>query len=482
MKSLNSVDAAVVKANSAFHAAKQADRQTRAAWLKAVGAALEEHRDELVPLAMSESHLPEARLKGELTRTIFQLNLLATEAERGEFLDATIDHADPEWGMGPRPDLRRINVPMGVIGVFGASNFPFAFSVIGGDSAAALAGGNAVVHKIHSAHRELGWKTAEIVKSALSAAGAPDGLFETIEGREEGTELVKHPLVKAVGFTGSVGGGRALYDVAASRPNPIPFYGELGSLNPVVVTERAWDERGSDILAGFAGSVTTGVGQFCTKPGLVFAPLAAEETVNAELPDLLAQQALGPGMLTEGIRDSFLSAFESVKSVDNVETVVGAGTQNPPSPGLLQIKAADVEAARQVLETEMFGPAAVIIYYASQAELLQVLELLEGQLTGTLQTVDGENPAEVISILTEKCGRLLRNGWPTGVTVSYAQNHGGPYPSSTIQSTSVGTAAVGRFLRPVAFQDFEQADLPVELQDGNPAKIYRRVDGEWTID
>lgn len=472
-------DEVVRAAHRAFLEARTRTRDERAAWMDAIADALEAHREELVPLAMEESNLPDARLNGELTRTAFQLRLLGEEARRGEFLGATIDHADASWGMGPRPDLRRMNVPLGVVGVFGASNFPFAFSVIGGDSASALAAGCAVVHKLHPAHEGLARRTAQIVADALTAAGAPAGLFGAVEGFEAAQALVDHPQVKAVGFTGSEAGGRALFDRAVARPEPIPFYGELGSLNPVVVTEAAWAAQGEDLLAGWIGSMTMGTGQFCTKPGLLLLPETAAEAAVEALPRLTSQVAPSAGMLTESIRDGFVAKRDEVAGSEGVDVLVAGDGANPPAPGVLRVRAAELSGDSAAIRTEMFGPAAVLITYADSAELEQALDLLGGQLTGTIHSADGEDITRVLQLLQDRCGRVLRGGWPTGVTVSYAQYHGGPYPAATQHGTSVGTAAIDRWLRGVAFQDMEDAMLPPELQESNPTGIARRVDGEW---
>ncbi|WP_203138682.1 aldehyde dehydrogenase (NADP(+)) [Microbacterium sp. JZ31] len=473
-------DEAVRAAHAAFLEARTRTREERASWLEAIADELEAHREELVGLAGEDTHLPEARLNGELTRSAFQLRLLADEVRTGAFLDATIDHADPDWGMGPRPDLRRINVPLGVVGVFGASNFPFAFSVMGGDSASALAAGCAVVHKVHDAHVGLGRRTVELVVDALARAGAPDGLFSGLIGLEAGTALVDHPLTRAIGFTGSERVGRLLLDRAAARPEPIPFYGELGSINPVVVTPAAWRERADEILSGFVASMTLGLGQFCTKPGLLFLPAEAAERAREQLPALLRDAPVGAGaMLSDGVREGFLHNRELVQDTPGVEVLLEGGAGDPPSPALFAANAGDLDADSPVLTREMFGPAGVVVAYASEAELLATLNRLPGQLTGGVHGADGEAVGAIASALTDRAGRVLRDGWPTGVTVSYAQQHGGPYPATTSGTTSVGTAAVGRFLRPVAFQDFADADLPPELQEANPLRIPRRVDGVW---
>ncbi|MFC7404205.1 aldehyde dehydrogenase (NADP(+)) [Georgenia alba] len=466
-------------AHEAFVAATDVSPRQRAGWLTAVADTLDGAADELVELARAESHLPEPRLRGELTRTTFQLRLLAEETAAGHHLDATIDHADPDWGMGPRPDLRRVNVPLGVVGVFGASNFPFAFSVMGGDSASALAAGCAVVHKIHEAHGRLGERTAELVVTGLARAGAPEGLFAAVTGQEAGEALVDHPLVKAVGFTGSTRVGRILLDRIAARPEPIPFYGELGSTNPVFVTERAWAARRQEILEGYAGSLTLGMGQFCTKPGVLFVP-DLDETATASLTEALGGTPRFP-MLSERLAEGYGSAVREVATTEGVETLLDGGGGEAPDPTVLVTTVEEIRRRPELLGEEMFGPAGLVVRYGSESDLPAVAELLEGQLTATVQGEDDERPEDLLRVLAARAGRVIWNGWPTGVTVSYAQQHGGPYPATTASgTTSVGTAAVRRFVRPVAYQDFPADRLPPPLREDNPWGIARRVDGVWT--
>ncbi|TLQ01072.1 aldehyde dehydrogenase (NADP(+)) [Nesterenkonia salmonea] len=476
-----SVDSKVTKAHEAFLAIQDHGLEERAGWLDAAADALEDHRERLVEVGQKDTNLPAARLNNELTRTVFQLKLLADEVRRGEFLDATVDHHDPDWGMGPRPDIRRLNVPIGVVGVFGASNFPFAFSVAGGDTASAWAAGCPVVHKIHGGHVELGELTAQIIIEGLQKAGAPEGMFSAITGREAGIQMVEHPKVKAIGFTGSVPGGRALFDRAASRPEPIPFYGELGSINPVVITEQAWQARGGEIAEGFVGSMTMGIGQFCTKPGLVFVPTVVAEQVKDAVAESLQGVELPGKMLNDRIAEGFTESRRHVAEIAGVERISGndSASADPPEPTVFHARAGELAPDAEVLHTEMFGPAAVVISYESSEELLGVLDHLPGQLTGTIHAESEENIDQLMAALAQRCGRLLKNGWPTGVTVSYAQHHGGPYPATTTLGTSVGTAAVSRFLRAVAYQDFAEADLPEALQDNNPLGLRRRVDGNW---
>jgi NADP-dependent aldehyde dehydrogenase len=467
----------VEAAHRAYLVARNVPPTERKNWLYAIADGLDANAAGLIELADQESHLGETRLTGELKRTSFQLRLLADEAASGEPLDLVIDHADPDWGMGPRPDIRRMNVPLGVVGVFGASNFPFAFSVVGGDSAAALAAGCSVVHKGHEAHPRLAARTTEIVVSALQGAGAPDGLFSLVTGIEAGSELVQHPLVQAVGFTGSTRGGRALFDLIADRPEPIPFYGELGSTNPVFVAPQAWQQRSAEIIDGYLGSATMGVGQFCTKPGLLIVP------AGADLPALLADADVGRRlgqMLTQRLEDGFLNALQEMRERHGISTL--AGGSGPDELTVLSTTAENVLAEPEILQQEMFGPATLIIEYSRDGALIDLAEALDGQLTATLQADDADDVDELVRVLTRKAGRLLWNGWPTGVTVSYGQQHGGPYPASTAsRTTSVGTAAILRFLRPVAYQDFPQHRLPEWLRDDDaPPGLRRRVDGVWT--
>ncbi|MFD1721612.1 aldehyde dehydrogenase (NADP(+)) [Amnibacterium endophyticum] len=449
----------------------------RAAWLRAAAEALDADAEALLPLAEEESHLPRPRLTGELARTTFQLRLFADEVETGAFLDAVIDHADPDWGMGPRPDLRRMLVPLGPVAVWAASNFPFAFSVAGGDTASALAAGCPVLLVAHPGHPRLSERTARVLRDALTAAGAPDGVFALVEGQDAGRTLIQDPRVTAGAFTGSLRGGRALFDLAAGREAPIPFYGELGSTNPAVVTRGAAGARAAEIAEGFAGSMSLGVGQFCTKPGVLLVP------AGSEVPALVAERLgamAGAPMLNGRIRDGYGQALEALAAHEVVEVLAGSVDPDAdPAPTLLRTSAAEVVADPRPLTAEVFGPAALVVEYADDAELLDAVRAFEGQLTAT---VHGEPDEQVVpallDTLSERAGRVLWGGWPTGVTVSYAQQHGGPYPATTaVGTTSVGTAAMERFLRPVAYQGLPDALLPPPLRDGNPWAVPQRIDG-----
>lgn len=463
-------------ADQAATALRRTDRATRASYLGAVADALDAAANELVPIGQLESKLPEARLRGELKRTTFQLRIFAETIVAGRYLDARIDHADPEWPMGaPRPDLRRTHIPLGPVAVFSASNFPFAFSVAGGDTASALAAGCPVVVKAHSGHLELSRETARVVSEALSRAGAPAGSFGIVYGTDAGRALVQDRRIKAAGFTGSIQGGRALFDLAQQRPEPIPFFGELGSNNPVFVTAAADRARGAEIASEFIASFTMGAGQFCTKPGTVLAPKGSQLLAAlraAELPG-------GTAMLNDRIREGYLQAVRELQA--SGAKVANEGSDpygDAPSPILHLVSAAELLANPGSLAEECFGPSSLVVEYDSEAQFVELASVFEGQLTASIQAEEGEDLADLIDVLAVKAGRVLWNQWPTGVSVTYAQQHGGPYPASTASgSTSVGTAAITRFIRPVAYQGFPQAMLPDELRDEATQAVPRLVNG-----
>lgn len=447
----------------------------RAAALNNIAEALDAAASELVPIAQEETNLAEARLQGELKRTTFQLRLFAETLTEGSYLDARIDHADPKWPMGvPRPDLRRQLEPLGPVVVFSASNFPFAFSVAGGDTASALAAGCPVILKAHSGHPKLSAATGEVVTAALADAGAPEGLFAVIFGTQAGSKALADPRVKAGSFTGSIPGGRALFDIASSRPEPIPFYGELGSVNPVFVTRTAAEARKDEIAAGFSGSFTLSAGQFCTKPGVLFVP------AESGLPELIAAQELPEAtpLLNPRIQSGYIEALRAISNHASVQTLRSAegSLQDPPAPTILQTTAKALISDHEDIFTECFGPTALIATYEDDSELLDVARVIEGQLTATIHGENRDDVTELVRLLAKKAGRLIWNSWPTGVSVTYAQQHGGPYPATTSStSTAVGTAAINRFLRPVAYQGFPQHLLPETLQDSNPQGVPQRI-------
>lgn len=448
----------------------------RAAALVAVADALEKSKTELVAIAMQETGLTETRLTTELTRTAVQLRLFAETVVDGGYLDVRIDPLDPDFVLGPRPDLRRYLVALGPVVNFAASNFPFSFSVAGGDTAAALAAGCPVVVKAHSGHPLLSACTGKIVATALESAGAPVGTLQVIYGQSEGVAMLKHPAIAAGSFTGSIRVGRFLSTIAASRPVPIPFFGELGSVNPVFVTAAAIAERADAIADGFVASVVGSAGQLCTKPGFLFVPSvrALEEQMALAAIAVPEQRLLNPS-IAEGYRarrDAILRV-SAVSVISEGALRIDEDGQGWATPTLVSIAAADLVRERDQLLDEAFGPLSVVVEYSDEDNLMSLAaELFDGNLTGTVHLAEHENtPAlrGLIGWLTDHVGRVLFGGWPTGVAVTPAMQHGGPWPATTTDSsTSVGTAAISRFLRPVSYQNAPQALLPEPLQDENP--------------
>ncbi|PWI08763.1 aldehyde dehydrogenase (NADP(+)) [Streptomyces sp. NWU339] len=477
------VDAAVRAAHDARGAL--ADRTVRAAFLRSAADELEAARDRLVEAADAETALGPVRLTGELARTCYQLRAFADIVDEGAFLDVVINHPD-DTATPPVPDLRRYKVPLGVVAVYSASNFPFAFSVPGGDTASALAAGCPVVVKAHPDHPGLSELVARVLRRAAARHDIPEGVLGLVHGFEAGVELVRHPLVAAAGFTGSVRGGRALFDAAAARPVPIPFHGELGSLNPVLVTEAAAAERAEAIGAGLAGSMTLGVGQFCVKPGLVLAPAgAAGDRLVKSLTDAVSDTDAGV-LLDHRMRDNFVAGVAERAQLPDVESPVapGPGGEHTVSAGFLTVPASRLttDGEHDLLLEECFGPVTVVARYEDDAEVRSVLSRLPGNLTATVHLSEEEGAgrgrgAEILAELTPLAGRVLVNAWPTGVAVAPAQHHGGPYPATTSTSTSVGGTAIERWLRPVAYQNSPAALLPPELRDDNPQKLPRRFNG-----
>ncbi len=474
----------------AAHAARPAlaDRAVRAAMLRTAAGLLDEAGRYVVEAADAETALGPTRLTGELARTTAQLRAFADAVDEGAFLDIRIDHEDatrtPPW-----PDLRRYKIPLGVVAVYAASNFPLAFSVPGGDTASALAAGCPVVVKAHPDHPATSELCASVLRRAAAQVGLPEDVVVLVHGFDAGIELVRHPLVAAAGFTGSVRGGRALFDAAAARPAPIPFHGELGSLNPVVITEAAAEERAEQIGAGLAGSMTLGEGQFCTKPGFVLAPAgAAGDRLLKSLAAAVSDTEPGV-MLDHRMRDAFVAGVRERAALPDTEAPVtpGAGGEHTVSAGFLTVPAQALATAgpHDLLLEECFGPVTVVARYEDPTQIAAVLSRLPGNLTATLHLAEEEltddtdsgagTGARLLAELTRVAGRVLVNGWPTGVAVAPAQHHGGPYPASTSTSTSVGTTAIERWLRPITYQSTPDPLLPPELRDANPEGLPRRV-------
>ncbi|MFD3653758.1 aldehyde dehydrogenase (NADP(+)) [Streptomyces sp. NPDC058620] len=475
----------VDRAVRAAHAVRGslADRTVRAAFLRTAADLLVEAGEHVIEAADAETALGPARLTGELARTAAQLRAFAEVVDEGTFLDIHIDHEDADR-TPPWPDLRRYKIPLGVVAVYAASNFPLAFSVPGGDTASALAAGCPVVVKAHPDHPATSELCASVLRRAAARNGLPEDVVNLVHGFGAGVALVKHPLVSAAGFTGSIRGGRALFDAAAARPTPIPFHGELGSLNPVVVTEAAAAERGEQIGAGLAGSMTMGAGQFCTKPGFVLVPAGGTgDQLLKSLTDVVSDSQSAV-MLDQRMRDAFVAGVRERAELPDVTAPVtpGAGSEHTVSPGFLTVPAQRLaeEGPHDALLEECFGPVTVVARYETEDEITAVLSRLPGNLTATLQTAGeetDESAARLLAALTPLAGRVLVNGWPTGVAVAPAQHHGGPYPATTSTSTSVGATAIERWLRPVTYQTTPDALLPPELRESNPLGLPRRVDG-----
>lgn len=454
------VDTAVRAAHAAFQSFSSSGVETRATLLRGLAQALEDQREQLVALADAETHLGPARLNGELDRTAFQLRGFATRVEQGA---AFVFEDDPAVAGAPpvgHPHLVRVRVPVGPVAMFSASNFPFAFSVLGGDTASALAAGCSVVVKAHSGHQGLSHTVAALAREVIAAQGLPAGLLGLVDGpgSQIGVALVEHPLVQAAAFTGSVRGGLALENAARARKQPIPFYGELGSVNPVIALPAALAAKGAELAQGLAGSITMGTGQFCTSPGIVLVPAGeAGDAFVAQLADAL-RGAKTHEMLTPQMRKGFDQGCAQWAAESTLQALVAeqaAATEAAPRPYLAQIDAPGFLASHQLHE-EVFGPAAIVVRVAGTVQVIDVLNAVGGSLTVTVWGAEtpSEDNVALVRAATRIAGRVLFAGFPTGVAVSAAQHHGGPFPSSTVPfTTSVGYAALDRFLRPVALQD-----------------------------
>ena len=479
------VDRAVGLATSAFDSYRNLPLERRAAFLEAIADEIMALGDALIERAHAESGLPVARLTGERARTTGQLRLFAQVVRDGHFLRATVDNAQPARQPAPRADLRLAKIPLGPVAVFGASNFPLAFSVAGGDTASALAAGAPVIVKAHSAHLGTSELVGRAVQKAAQRLGMPEGVFSLLigAGREIGEALVAHPGVKAVGFTGSRQGGLALLRIANSRHEPIPVYAEMSSINPVFLLPRALSARAEALAQGFVDSLTLGAGQFCTNPGLVLAIDGPDLQRFVEAAGQALSAKAAQTMLTPGIHAAYQSGRAQADGLEGVERVAcGAQAAGQPNAAEAALYVTDAQRLLRTpeLQAEMFGPASVVVKARSLDELLQVAELLEGQLTATLLLDEGDHDAarRLLPVLERKCGRILANGFPTGVEVCHAMVHGGPFPAtSNAMYSSVGASAIDRFLRPVCYQDIPDALLPAALQNANPQGLWRLVDG-----
>ena len=469
---------------AAFAVLEAAPASRRAGLLRCIADRLLARGDTLIDVAAAESALDRGRLVGERARTVNQLRMFADLLDEGSWVDARIDRGQPQRQPVPKPDLRRMLVPIGPVAVYGASNFPIAFSAAGGDSASALGAGCPVIFRGHPAHPRTAAEARAAIAEALEAAGLPQACFVEAPGTShaDALALVRHPAVRAAAFTGSFRAGRALLDAASTRPDPIPVYAEMGSLNPLVLLPSALDAPEERADAFFA-SMTLGAGQFCTKPGLVLALAGtALERFIERLADRAAHASATP-MVYAGLCEGFRGSRDRVGARPGVRMHGGLGSgTGGVTPAVLSCSGLTFLADPD-LQEEMFGPAALVVATADEAELIRVIETLGGQLTATVHGTEPElhERPSLLAALRARAGRLIVNGYPTGVEVCASMHHGGPYPATTdVRVTSVGTAAIARFLRPVCYQDVPQSLLPEALQDANPLKIWRLVDGGWT--
>jgi 2,5-dioxopentanoate dehydrogenase len=482
------VELAVRLASEAIASYSRVPGPERATFLRLIATKIESIAGEIIERAGRETALLQARLQGETARTCGQLRLFAQVAEEGSWVSARIDRADPDRQPAAKPDIRSMLRPLGPVVVFGASNFPLAFSVAGGDTASALASGNPVIVKAHAAHPGTSELVGQMLRESVRECGLPEGVFSLLfgSGAQIGTALMKHPLVKAGGFTGSRAAGRVLMDVAAARPEPIPFYAEMSSTNPVFILPGALKERGETIAAGLHASFTMGAGQFCTKPGMVFFPHGDEALPFTSRLRQLVGASAPFYLLTRNIHSSYDSALAGRKTDAGVKLVAESPKVAPVAGFAVGSALFETDATTFLdseLDAEIFGPTTLLVRHSSREQILELAKSLDGHLTATIHgtTQDLLEFADLIAILESKVGRLVFNGFPTGVEVSHAMVHGGPYPSTSDgRSTSVGSQAIFRFTRPVCYQGFPDEALPQELRNANPLGIWRMVDGEMT--
>lgn len=452
-------------AEAAFESYSATSRDQRAAFLDRIAEEIEARAEAITAIGSAETGLPAARLTGERGRTTGQLRLFADHIRKGDYLDQRDDPALPDRQPLPRPALRMMQRPIGPVAVFGASNFPLAFSVGGGDTAAALAAGCPVVAKGHPAHPGTGELVGDAITAAVAACGLHPGVFSLVQGgaHDMGAALVTHPLIRAVGFTGSLRAGRALFNLCAARPEPIPFFGELGSVNPMFVLPEALAARGETIATGWAGSLTMGAGQFCTNPGLAIVIDGPEADAFAKAATTALTNVAAQVMLSDGIASAYRTGRDAIAGRAGVTTLLSAASDGRNAGPALYEVSADAWLADHVLAEEVFGPLGVIVRVRDAAQMTDVARALQGQLTCTLQMDSGDMATAqgLLPVLERKAGRLLANGFPTGVEVADSMVHGGPYPASTnFGATSVGTLSIRRFLRPVCYQNLPDALLP----------------------
>ncbi|MEM7486544.1 MAG: aldehyde dehydrogenase (NADP(+)) [Bacteroidota bacterium] len=482
------INEAINYAEKAFILYREKSGEEKASFLEAIASKLQDLEEDLIEICGLETGLPSGRLKGELGRTTGQLKLFASVLKNGSWVDARIDLADPDRKPNPKPDIRNMQMALGPVGIFGASNFPFAFSVAGGDTVSALAAGCTVVVKAHPLHPG----TSELVSTAIISAAKdcnmPNGVFSMVQGisNNVGQAIVKHPLIKAIGFTGSFKGGKALFDEAAKRKEPIPVYAEMGSVNPVFILPKAMQNSYTILANGLSGSVQLGVGQFCTNPGITVLPKVDQTALFKEELRNAISTSESATMLSASIQKGYESGLEKLKSKTKVESISKGVEREGYNQGIAEIVSVSANSflKDKDLEEEVFGPSTLLIHTQEKDEMLAIANNLHGHLTATVHGTEDDLQAhtDLLKILERKVGRVLINGFPTGVEVCHAMVHGGPFPATTdARMTSVGTAAITRFTRPVCFQNFPDMLLPDELKQGNPLNILRMIDGKYVI-
>ncbi|MGN6416303.1 MAG: aldehyde dehydrogenase (NADP(+)) [Pseudobacter sp.] len=481
------INLAADRAAAAFQVYRKMDGAEKAVFLSALAEAIANSGEELIKVCCRETGLPPARIEGERMRTVNQIKMFATLLREGSWVNARIDTGDPDRTPLPKPDIRSLHIPLGPVVVFGASNFPLAFSVAGGDTISAFAAGCTVVVKAHPAHPATSAIVGELIQTAAKSTGMPDGIFSLLfdDGIESGIQLVKHPLIKAVGFTGSFKAGKALFDIAAGRPEPIPVYAEMGSTNPVFILPGAARERAAEIAAAYAASVTVGVGQFCTNPGLMIHQKQEDDLL--QLLRSAFERTSGGVMLTPRILNSYNAGVQHHLATGGVEQLavsatISGNSANQAVPVLMNTSS-QVLKNNPALTEEVFGPTGIVVSASSKNEMLNIARDLAGHITATVHGTVEEliEYKELLDLLEQKAGRVVINGFPTGVEVGNAMVHGGPWPSTTdSKTTSVGTAAIYRFTRPVCYQNLPQQLLPPALQDKNTLNIHRLINGNWS--
>ncbi len=485
---LEEVNEAIRLAEKAFIQYREKTGVEKAIFLEGIAEELMQIEGELVDLCSQETGLPVGRLTGELGRTTGQLKLFASLLRDGSWVDARVDEADPNRTPFPKPDIRQMQIALGPVGVFGASNFPLAFSVAGGDTASALAAGCTVVVKAHPAHPGTSELVGTAIVKAAKQTNMPNGVFSMVQGAsiEVGQAIVRHPLIKAIGFTGSFRGGKALFDEAAKRKEPIPVYAEMGSVNPVFVLPAILKEKHQALAEGLSTSVQLGAGQFCTNPGITVLPKMDESNLFEDALKTSIEASESTTMLTGAIHGAYNQGLERLKTKNEIVSVSIGKKAEGQAQGVAEVLSVSANhfLSDKEMEEEVFGPSTLLVRTKDKAEIMDVAKNLNGHLTATVHgtSEDLEEYADLMKVLERKVGRLLINGFPTGVEVCHSMVHGGPFPATTdARMTSVGTAAITRFTRPMCYQNYPDSLLPEELKKGNPLNILRLENGKYVL-